>query len=199
MSNVGTLHRRLTQLAARYLLRNGCELVATEFSTRLNGFQGDHIFDAIGLDLPGMRVSVVEAKTSRGDFKGDPKIWDARDGYAAVAERCYLVCPQGLVSEDELPAPWGLIHYLTDAVAIFYRDTHGRRQKSICSRQRYHEIKAVLPGRYTHTRKLAEALVVVRSPRPATPRQPLSSEWHKLVRAVGRKLSRHYLGITFTR
>src|SRR5687768_14243993 len=98
---VGDAHRLLSRHGARFLLRNGCELIATEFNTAMNRCcDEEHVFDAIGLDLRASAVRVVEAKTSRADFRDDPKIWDARRGYAAVAEKCWLICPEGLISVE---------------------------------------------------------------------------------------------------
>jgi hypothetical protein len=192
----GPVHRTLSLEAARYLLRNGCELVATEFSTRLNHCSGDHVFDAIGLDLRAGKVRVVEAKASRGDFLADPKLWDERDGYAAVADSCILVCPEHLIKVDELPPGWGLLYHCLDRNAVYWRDGQHRRRKELVPHAEFRAARARLGERYTHTRRLVEALVMVRPPRPNVPRRPLSLELPTLVRAVGRKLTRHYLGVS---
>lgn len=191
----GTVHRDMTLQAARYLLRNGCELVATEFSTRLNNCSGDHVFDVIGLDMHVGQVRVVEAKASRSDFLGDPKLWDPRHGYAAVADACYLICPERMVAESELPPSWGLIYHCYDQSAVYWKDDQQRRRKQVVPRGAFKEARDRLGPRYTHTRRLSETLVVVKRPRPQRPIQPLSQEMPALVRAVGRKLTRHYLGV----
>lgn len=192
----GAVHKDLTLQAARYLLRNGCELVATEFSTRLNHCSGDHVFDVIGLDVRACKVRVVEAKASRSDFLGDRKLWDPREGYAAVADSCILVCPEGMVAEHELPAPWGLVYQCRDRSAVYYRDAAQRRRKELVPRADFRDARQRLGERYTHTRRVSEALVVVRPPRPNVPREPLTREFHTLIRAVGRKLTRAYLGVS---
>lgn len=170
-------------------------MVATEFSTRLNHCSGDHVFDAVGLDLAATRVRVVEAKVSRRDFLGDVKIFDERHGYAAVADACYLICPEGLIGAHELPSSWGLIYHCVDRSAVFWRDALQRRRKNLVARTEFGAARRELGDRYTHTRRVPEALIVVRRPRLLTPRHPLSREWNTLVRSVGRKLTRHYLGV----
>jgi len=191
---VGALHQTLSRNAARFLLRNGCELVANEFSTASNHCEGDHVFDAIGLDLRLNEVRVVEAKASRSDFRADDKIFDG--SYAAVADRCYLICPEGMIRSDEVPRPWGLLYLCVDQSAIFYRDaTKVRRQKLLVPTREFRDARQSLGGAYTHTRRVAEALVLVRRPSANQPTRPLSRDWPRLVRAVGRKLSRHYLGL----
>lgn len=63
-----------------------------------------------------LMTALVEVKTSRGDFCGDPK-W-ARPAPANLA---YLATPDGLIADEELPAGWGHLSLNTSGVMSLKR------------------------------------------------------------------------------
>jgi hypothetical protein len=54
---------------------------------------------------------LIEAKTSRSDFKADSKKkFRINQEYGMGNYRLYL-CPEGLIKPEELPENWGLLYY----------------------------------------------------------------------------------------
>lgn len=63
----------------------------------------------------GYQTTLVEVKTSHADFLADQKKW-VRSEAADIADKClgnfrYYLCPNGVISENELPDKWGLLVY----------------------------------------------------------------------------------------
>jgi len=95
-------HNRLTDLGARWLKRNGFSVVATELVCFGSREQPDVI---------GFRSScsaIIEVKVSRSDFFADQKKPERGSGGLGIY-RFYL-CPEGMISPDELPPRWGLLY-----------------------------------------------------------------------------------------
>lgn len=95
-------HKQLTDLGARWLKRNGFAVVATELTCLGSREQPDVI---------GFRSScsaIIEVKVSRADFFADRKKPE-RDSGGLGNYRFYL-CPEGMVSPEELPNRWGLLY-----------------------------------------------------------------------------------------
>lgn len=105
-------HAELCALAVVWLKRmpsaggHGCQLAISECPSGWNG----EIPDAIGFQAAyDDTVSVVvEAKTSRSDFLADRKKPHRAPGQGIGVYR-YMMCPEGLISPDELPEGWGLL------------------------------------------------------------------------------------------
>lgn len=95
-------HNRLTELAARWLKRNGFGVVATELSCHGSREQPD----AIGFRSEAS--AIVEVKVSRSDFRADLAKPERRAGGLGLY-RFYL-CPADLIQPDELPERWGLLY-----------------------------------------------------------------------------------------
>lgn len=72
------------------------------------------ISDAFGCGIirGKQRGVLIEAKTSRADFKRDGhkphRFYDQDGGKYGISDRYYIV-PDGLVSPDEVQEPWGLL------------------------------------------------------------------------------------------
>tara|TARA_R110001583_G_scaffold42134_8_gene133982 strand:- start:290 stop:946 length:657 start_codon:yes stop_codon:yes gene_type:complete len=106
-------HSALTDLAVKWLKRPasrngpGCHVALSEVRT---GWSGE-IPDAIGFRASGHMdgSTVVEVKVGRGDFLADRKK-DHRQEGAGVGRWRYFMCPEGLISPEELPPKWGLLH-----------------------------------------------------------------------------------------
>lgn len=56
---------------------------------------------------------LVECKTSRSDFKADAKKLFRQEPTKGIGNWRYYMCPEGIISESELPDKWGLA-YVTD-------------------------------------------------------------------------------------
>ena len=101
-------HRDLCKAGARFMKKHGikawekptyvvCELEVYGESPDVFGFGGG---------LP----QLIEVKTSRSDFLADKKkSWRINPERGLGELRSYL-CPEGLISVDELPENWGLIY-----------------------------------------------------------------------------------------
>ncbi len=58
----------------------------------------------------GSSTQLIEVKVSRNDFLSDKKkLWRQRPEIGIGRFRSYL-CPEGLISADELPEAWGLLY-----------------------------------------------------------------------------------------
>lgn len=58
----------------------------------------------------GCDSAVIEVKTSHSDFLNDQKKLSRRDKGFAMGNYRYYLCPEGIISEDELPEGWGLLY-----------------------------------------------------------------------------------------
>lgn len=95
-------HNRLTALGARWLKRNGFSVVATELTCFGSREQPDVI---------GFRSScsaIIEVKVSRSDFYADRKKPERMSGGLGIYR--FFLCPDGMISPDELPGRWGLLY-----------------------------------------------------------------------------------------
>lgn len=95
-------HKRLTELAARWLRRNGFGVVATELNCQGSREQPD----AIGFRSGSS--AIIEVKVSRADFRADLAKPERRIGGLGLY-RFYL-CPAGMIEPTELPERWGLLY-----------------------------------------------------------------------------------------
>lgn len=95
-------HNRLTELAARWLKRNGFGVVATELNCHGSREQPD----AIG--FRSRASAIIEVKVSRADFRADLAKPERRIGGLGLY-RFYL-CPAGMIEPNELPERWGLLY-----------------------------------------------------------------------------------------
>ena len=110
-------HAVLSDYGALWSLRLGCVVAMTEIEMSMFG-----IADAVGFGITRgkQRGVLIEAKVSRGDFKRDGKKYHRQldqDGKYGISDR-YYIAPEGLLSRDEIPDPWGLLEVgESDAVA----------------------------------------------------------------------------------
>ncbi len=96
-------HKFLVQETAKYLLREKrFQAIATETAISLR-----LIPDAIALKYKNKKVTIVECKISRSDFKGDNKFVF----YKCLSDYAYLCVPKGLIKLEEVPKYWGLLEY----------------------------------------------------------------------------------------
>jgi hypothetical protein len=87
---------------------------------RLGGFYGIYVpeftyggkrIDAAIIDVSKRWIRGFEIKVSRGDFLADEKWQD----YAEFCSSLSIVCPEGLISKEEVPEPFGLLYILPES------------------------------------------------------------------------------------
>lgn len=106
-------HSALCALAVKWLKRpnsangHGCHVAVSECRS---GWSGE-VPDAIGFRQSGHDLSdgsvVVEVKVTRGDFLADRKKPHRSSG--GLGNWRYYLCPEGLITPEELPPGWGLL------------------------------------------------------------------------------------------
>jgi len=105
-------HQALCSLAVKWLQRSnsnnghGCCFAVSEVKSGWNG----EVPDAIGFRRKGYGgdgTVVVEVKVSRADFLADAKKPHRLDG--GLGNWRYFMCPESMISPDELPEGWGLL------------------------------------------------------------------------------------------
>lgn len=95
-------HTALCTLAANWLIRNHkCRAVLIE-----RGTGSGEMPDVIGWYFDDSFL--VEAKITRADFLSDFKKPHRSEN--AMGLYRYYICPQGLISPDEVPQSWGLLY-----------------------------------------------------------------------------------------
>lgn len=106
-------HKELCDLAVKWLKRSpsnnghGCNIAVSEVKADHSG----EIPDAIGFKMSCPRSSVlVEVKTSRSDFLADKKKPHRQQEHLGMGTYRYFMCPDGLISPEELPEKWGLLY-----------------------------------------------------------------------------------------
>lgn len=113
MAKVWT-HAELCKKAVGWLRRShsagGCGC-PNAYSEVQSGSNGGEIVDAIGVKTAeGTETIVVEVKVSRSDFLADRRKPFRIDPSSGMGNYRYYLCPEGLITEDDLPPKWGLIH-----------------------------------------------------------------------------------------
>jgi hypothetical protein len=104
-------HGNLNDLAQKWLLRapsaNGahCKIAFTEVGPLFYG----EIADAWGFNYDYDFSVVVESKVSRSDFLADKKKPHRNGEVLGMGAFRYFICPEGMISPDELPDKWGLL------------------------------------------------------------------------------------------
>jgi hypothetical protein len=126
--NFSVSHTDLVAMAAVWLRKQRHTVVTTEIVSAWE------IPDALG--WRNSFSTLVECKVSRSDFFADIKKIHRKDGVQALGVYRYYLCPEGLLSVDEIPAKWGLlvatdkgIRKLKDAMA--FDDVNRRGEISI--------------------------------------------------------------------
>lgn len=97
-------HRSMCVLGARWLVRkHKCRAVLVE-----RGGAGAEMPDVLGFAFADSYL--IEAKESRGDFLSDKKKHFRQKPETGMGKYRWYICPQGLITADELPAGWGLLY-----------------------------------------------------------------------------------------
>lgn len=105
-------HNELSEIARRWLLRAnsakgpGCNIALKEVGALFD----TEIADAWGYRWGWQGGSVlVEVKVSRSDFLRDKHKPHRQPGVPALGDWRYYMCPEGLLSLDDMPEGWGLL------------------------------------------------------------------------------------------
>lgn len=107
-------HSDLCLKAVAWLKRSygagGCGC-SSAFAEVKSGSNGGEIVDAVGLrTADGTETIVVEAKVSRSDFLADKKKSFRINPELGMGDYRYYICPEGMISREELPDQWGLLY-----------------------------------------------------------------------------------------
>lgn len=100
-------HAALIRLGAAWLRgrsRRRCTVVLADFRSVSTTEQPD----VIGWTVGGWSV-LIEAKTSRSDFKRDANKCHRRSGRAGMGQERYYLAPAGLLTVADLPDGWGFL------------------------------------------------------------------------------------------
>lgn len=98
-------HRELCEIAERWLLGTAkCRVAIAE----PNCIVTDEQPDAIGF-MPSGSI-LVEAKTSRADFLADAKKPFRISAKNGMGNERFYICEPGIISAEDLPQGWGLLH-----------------------------------------------------------------------------------------
>ena len=111
-------HRRLCELGARWLRRHkenivvpNCPYVTVELVT-IN----QETPDIFGWDF--WSTTLIEVKVSRPDFLADGRKHFRKHPEQGMGTLRLYLCPEGLVSPDELPERWGLLEEKNGRITI---------------------------------------------------------------------------------
>ena len=100
-------HREGCEIAAKYLHKNmNCGAVFIESIPMSNSESPD----AIGFRPNGCSI-LMEVKVSRGDFLSDRKKPHRIDPAIGMGDWRFYVCPEGIITPEDLPAKWGLFYF----------------------------------------------------------------------------------------
>ena len=100
-------HRELCEIAERWLLGSQrCRVAIAKPNCIVTNEQPD----AIGFKSSGSIL--VEAKTSRADFRADLKKPFRVYPQEGMGYSRYYICEPGIIMENDLPERWGLLHVL---------------------------------------------------------------------------------------
>lgn len=139
IASVKHVHAALVYRAASWLWRQGCVLVATEFSTQLGETP-----DAIGWKKNGYSI-LVECKTSRADFLNDRKKRSRIDPETSVGLARYYFTVKGLIEDHrEIQEPWGLLEW------------------DVLGKQRVYKVKESYVETYSHRSEIEMLLSMIR-------------------------------------
>ncbi len=122
-------HAELVERAERWLRNSrGCSVVVTR--PCVMALENP---DALGFNASGFST-LVECKASRADFRRDKDKWHRRG--TGIGNRRYYLAPAGLVSADEVPDGWGLLHCLPKVVRIV-KDVPSRPERNWLEEMRH--------------------------------------------------------------
>ena len=99
-------HQKIQEKAVNYLLDKSYWITKMEVPCR------GIIADVWGMksENGNFETAMIEVKVSKADFRNN-KYKEARTEEDSMAERCYILCPSGLIEPKEIHPKWGLLWY----------------------------------------------------------------------------------------
>ena len=88
------------------------------------GAHGGRYADAIAMNLypsRGLEIHGFEVKVSRSDWQRELKNPEKAEKIFQYCDRWWIVAPDGIVSQVELPPTWGLMEYKDDKLKIVHQ------------------------------------------------------------------------------
>lgn len=101
------LHKHLKSKAMNYLANKGYWIRSTEAPTPVG------VIDAWGMTSMDFSTAAIEVKVSRSDYKSKSQKYKEFSA-ENIANFCYLLCPRGLITEEESPK-WGILWYYEES------------------------------------------------------------------------------------
>jgi hypothetical protein len=99
------LHSRLQDKAKDYLLAKTYWIKALEMPTPIG------IIDAWGISRSrNFETCAIEVKVSKNDFRSRSQKYKEYNS-GMIANKCYILCPAGLIQPEEVHPYWGLLWY----------------------------------------------------------------------------------------
>lgn len=99
------MHKRLKQVALKYLKEKITDLVCTEVPFG-NAYS---VADAVGINFKREEVRVIECKSTKQDFIRDKKLFGQKTSYFYHAHYAYIMCPTNIIQPEEVPYGYGLL------------------------------------------------------------------------------------------
>lgn len=101
----GEIHKRLKQVALKYLKEKITDLVCTEVPFG-NAYS---VADAVGINFKREEVRIIECKATKKDFLRDKKLFGQKTSYFYHAHYAYIMCPTDVIQPEEIPYGYGLL------------------------------------------------------------------------------------------
>lgn len=95
-------HKALCTLGVKWFKTNGFPVIASG----IGAFGSREIPDVIA--FRSSASALIEVKVSRGDFLKDKK--KAFRDFGGIGTYRFYLCPEGMITVDELPYGWGLLY-----------------------------------------------------------------------------------------
>lgn len=124
-------HTNLVDKAYTWVMNNtSCGIAFKEIGTASTSEQPD----VIGFGSNGHSV-LIEVKVSRADFLRDKKKSFRKIPSKGMGTQRFYMCPEGIITEKDLPRGWGLIYVFENgkarAVHKAYKGNIGERNKGL--------------------------------------------------------------------
>lgn len=100
------VHQHLKTLSLYWLKEKMTDLCANE--VKLYVRRKKLIADAVGINLKRKEARMIEVKASRADFLRD-KMIHSEFGYHSIVDYAYIMTPEGLLKNEEIPKGYGLL------------------------------------------------------------------------------------------
>ena len=113
----GSIHKQLKKQAVLFLKEKVIDIVADEVK-----FKNIRcIADAVGINLKRKEIRIVECKATREDFFRDKKLFCEKTTYHKHAHYVYILCPEALISPEEVPEGYGLLYSNINDITVVKR------------------------------------------------------------------------------